>query len=87
MNQNRGILSVAKPLYTLSPSQYNIVVRASDNGIPSLSSTATITVQVTMPMDAVPMFPQKEYTAEISENRPAGTYIVAAQAKSQCYLL
>ncbi|XP_069510261.1 protocadherin gamma-A12-like isoform X23 [Ambystoma mexicanum] len=60
--------------------QYNITVTATDNGIPQLSKTENINLQITDENDNPPLFQQMSYSAYIMENIPQGTSLFAAKA-------
>lgn len=75
-----GILSVAKHLEKNVQSEYNLVVKATDGGSPSLTSTAEVHVFVTISDNAPPKFTMDEYTTELKENKPDDTFVIAVQA-------
>uniref|UniRef100_A0A3Q3F9A4 Cadherin domain-containing protein n=1 Tax=Labrus bergylta TaxID=56723 RepID=A0A3Q3F9A4_9LABR len=49
-------------------SQYNITVTCSDEGVPSLSSSVTLTLQISDVNDNAPVFERSSYEAYIVEN-------------------
>ncbi|NWR94356.1 PCDB8 protein, partial [Furnarius figulus] len=53
--------------------EYNVTVRARDEGSPALSSSKTLFVRLLDVNDNAPTFTQDIYTMVISENEPAGT--------------
>ncbi|XP_029439294.1 protocadherin gamma-A4-like [Rhinatrema bivittatum] len=61
-------------------SEYNITIRASDKGIPPLSSTINIILMISDKNDNPPMFDQSFYTVYIAEKMPAGTSIYSTKA-------
>ncbi|XP_063046850.1 protocadherin gamma-A11-like [Engraulis encrasicolus] len=61
-------------------SEYNITVTATDEGSPSLSTNKTMTLKISDVNDNPPLFPQKSYTAYITENNSAGVSIFAVEA-------
>ncbi|OQR72387.1 fat cadherin-related tumor suppressor-like, partial [Tropilaelaps mercedesae] len=77
-----GTLSVAKPLNQQVLPEYYLVVRASDYGSPSLNSTVTVHIKVTVAMNAPPRFEADTKVVEVPENEPLGTPVVVAQAQS-----
>ncbi|XP_069510267.1 protocadherin gamma-A6-like isoform X28 [Ambystoma mexicanum] len=60
--------------------QYNIMITATDSGVPPLSKTETINLQITDENDNPPVFQQLSYSAYIMENVPQGTSIFKANA-------
>ncbi|XP_061184166.1 protocadherin Fat 1-like isoform X2 [Saccostrea echinata] len=78
-----GIISVAKNLDKSERTDYSILVRATDKGVPPLSSTATVNIHVTMSNNAPPNFPQEKYVGEVMENSVVGSPIVTVKANSQ----
>nr|XP_023473307.1 protocadherin alpha-10 isoform X7 [Equus caballus] len=61
-------------------SAYAIVVTAQDGGSPSLSATASVSVEVADVNDNAPAFPQPEYTVFVKENNPPGSHIFTVTA-------
>lgn len=53
-----------------------IIVSAKDNGVPAMSSTATVLVQIHDVNDNEPIFDQSFYNATVSENDPKGKCIL-----------
>ena len=78
-----GTISVAKPLDRKLQTEYELVVRATDGGNPPLSAQAAVRIQVTMADNAPPRFRQEEYTTEIEENKPEGSFVAVVTAISQ----
>ncbi|XP_054574265.1 protocadherin alpha-10-like [Eptesicus fuscus] len=62
-------------------SQYQLVVTARDGGSPSLSSTASVSVEVADVNDNAPEFPQPEHTVFVKENNPPGCHIFTVSAR------
>ncbi|XP_007937266.2 protocadherin alpha-7-like [Orycteropus afer afer] len=56
-------------------SDYRLVVTARDGGSPSLSATASVSVEVADVNDNAPAFAQPEYTVFVKENNPPGSHI------------
>nr|XP_005900292.1 PREDICTED: protocadherin alpha-11 [Bos mutus] len=78
------IVSTFKNYYSLvldgtldreSVSVYKLVVTARDGGSPSLSATASMSVEVADVNDNAPAFAQPEYTVFVKENNPPGCHI------------
>lgn len=72
----RGELRVARQLDRERTSGYTLTVVASDNGVPALSSSAVINIDISDVNDNPPLFSQANYSLIIQENRPAGTSVL-----------
>ncbi|XP_058398355.1 protocadherin alpha-11-like [Diceros bicornis minor] len=84
------IMSTFKNYYSLvldsaldheSVSVYKLVVTAQDGGSPSLSATASVSVEVADVNDNAPAFAQPEYTVFVKENNPPGCHIFTVSAR------
>ncbi|XP_014649501.1 PREDICTED: protocadherin alpha-2-like [Ceratotherium simum simum] len=64
-----------------SVANYEVVVTARDGGSPSLSTTASVSVEVADVNDNAPAFPQPEYTVFVKENNPPGCHIFTVSAR------
>ncbi|XP_012663791.1 protocadherin gamma-A3 isoform X11 [Otolemur garnettii] len=62
-------------------SEYNISLRATDDGSPPLSTEIYIPLQVTDINDNPPVFPHSFYSAYIPENNPRGASIFSVTAQ------
>ncbi|XP_067374393.1 protocadherin gamma-A11-like isoform X22 [Channa argus] len=60
--------------------QFNITVTCSDEGVPSLSSSVTLTLQVSDVNDNAPVFERSSYEAYIVENNTPGFSIFTVKA-------
>ncbi|KAG1673729.1 Fat-like cadherin-related tumor suppressor [Nymphon striatum] len=82
-----GDIKVAKQLSKKTMPEYFLMVKASDQGTPPLSSTVPVHIIISLADNAPPLFDQEEYAAEIHENQLYGTYIthVSASSKSSIY--
>ncbi|XP_066198909.1 protocadherin alpha-10 isoform X2 [Saccopteryx leptura] len=60
---------------------YELVVTARDGGSPSLSTTASVSVEVADVNDNTPAFTQREYTVFVKENNPPGCHIFTVSAQ------
>ncbi|XP_011385178.1 protocadherin alpha-3-like, partial [Pteropus vampyrus] len=58
-----------------SVANYELVVTARDGGSPSLSATASVSVDVADVNDNAPAFAHSEYTVFVKENNPPGCHI------------
>ncbi|XP_034037007.1 protocadherin beta-16-like [Thalassophryne amazonica] len=61
-------------------SEYNITVTCSDEGVPSLSSSVTLTLEISDVNDNVPVFEKSSYEAYIVENNTPGLSIFTVKA-------
>ncbi|XP_074169760.1 protocadherin alpha-5 isoform X8 [Rhinolophus sinicus] len=64
-----------------SVSDYAVVVTVRDGGSPSLSATASVSVEVADVNDNAPAFAQPEYTVFVKENNPPGCHIFTVSAR------
>ncbi|XP_026363397.3 protocadherin alpha-5-like [Ursus arctos] len=64
-----------------SVANYELVVTARDGGSPSLSTTASMYVEVADVNDNAPAFAQPEYTVFVRENNPPGCHIFTVSAR------
>ncbi|XP_064874641.1 protocadherin gamma-A5-like isoform X18 [Oncorhynchus nerka] len=62
-------------------SEYNITVTCSDEGLPSLSSSVTLTLQLSDVNDNAPVFERSSYEAYIIENNTPGISIFTVKAR------
>ncbi|KAM4732156.1 protocadherin gamma-A5-like isoform 24-T24 [Anableps anableps] len=61
-------------------SEYNITVTCSDEGVPSLSSSVTLILQISDVNDNPPVFERSSYEAHIVENNTPGVSIFTVKA-------
>ncbi|XP_039474223.1 protocadherin gamma-A11-like isoform X25 [Oreochromis aureus] len=61
-------------------SEYNITVTCSDEGVPSLSSSVTLTLQISDVNDNAPVFDRSSYEAYIVENNTPSLSIFTVKA-------
>ncbi|XP_051810356.1 protocadherin beta-16-like [Acanthochromis polyacanthus] len=61
-------------------SEYNITVTCSDEGVPSLSSSVTLTLQISDVNDNEPVFERSSYEAYIVENNTPGVSVFTVRA-------
>lgn len=78
-----GIITLAKPLDREEKAMYNLTVQASDQGIPKLSSTTFLIVNVQDINDNPPEFTSKYYVASIPEESPIGSEVIRILATSK----
>ncbi|XP_054647628.1 protocadherin beta-16-like [Dunckerocampus dactyliophorus] len=62
-------------------SEYNITVTCSDEGVPSLSSSDTLTLRISDVNDNAPVFERSSYEASIVENNTPGLSIFTVKAR------
>uniref|UniRef100_A0A672YJC7 Cadherin domain-containing protein n=1 Tax=Sphaeramia orbicularis TaxID=375764 RepID=A0A672YJC7_9TELE len=62
-------------------SQYNITLTATDEGLPSLSSSKTVVLDVTDVNDNAPAFSQSVYSTRVMENNSPGVSVLSVNAK------
>ncbi|XP_037656905.1 protocadherin alpha-8 isoform X2 [Choloepus didactylus] len=60
---------------------YALLVTARDGGSPSLSASASVSVEVADVNDNAPTFAQPEYTVFVKENNPPGCHIFTVSAR------
>ncbi|XP_066197883.1 protocadherin alpha-5-like [Saccopteryx leptura] len=60
---------------------YELLLTARDGGSPSLSTTASMSVEVADVNDNAPTFAQLEYTVFVKENNPPGCHIFTVSAQ------
>ncbi|KAK0148624.1 Protocadherin gamma-A8 [Merluccius polli] len=60
--------------------QYNITVTCSDRGVPSLSSSVTLSLKITDINDNAPVFESSSYEAFVVENNAPGIWIFTMNA-------
>ncbi|XP_056151729.1 protocadherin beta-16-like [Lampris incognitus] len=61
--------------------EYNITVKATDSGSPSLSGSIVLRLRVSDVNDNVPLFDRKMYSAFVTENNPPGMSIFTVSAR------
>ncbi|MBZ3882355.1 Protocadherin Fat 3 [Sciurus carolinensis] len=71
-----GLVKVKKKLDRERVSGYSLLVQAIDSGVPAMSSTATVNIDISDVNDNSPVFTPANYTAVIQENKPVGTSIL-----------
>lgn len=75
-----GLLFLSAPLDYETQRFHRLTVRAVDHGLPSLSSTQTLTVEVVDVNDQSPVFSQSIYNASVAENRDPGEPVIRVSA-------
>ncbi|XP_067354486.1 protocadherin-23 isoform X2 [Channa argus] len=80
LEEKTGRLFLSAPLDYETQRFHRLTVRAVDHGLPSLSSTQTLTVEVGDVNDQPPVFSQGVYNASVAENRDPGEPVVRLSA-------
>lgn len=75
IDNRTGVITIAKPLDYDIRQNYSLEIVAADKGIPSLSGTATMTINVVNSNDKAPYFTPTTQRAEISEDAEIGTFV------------
>ncbi|XP_055537242.1 fat-like cadherin-related tumor suppressor homolog isoform X2 [Wyeomyia smithii] len=78
-----GIVTLAKPLDREVKAVYNLTVRATDQGTPTLSNSAFLIVNVQDINDNPPEFTSKHYFASVPEINSIGSEILKVLATSK----
>ncbi|XP_075052740.1 protocadherin Fat 1 isoform X1 [Mixophyes fleayi] len=78
-----GIIKTTKELDRHTQGQYELVIKASDNGMPTMSQITSVHILVTVSDNAAPKFMKKEYSAEISESARVGSFVAMLSTYSQ----
>lgn len=73
INGNTGEIHTTKLLDRESKDSYSLVVKATDNGNPKLSSSATVKIMVTDVNDNQPLFDKNVYKFNIDEEIPGAS--------------
>ena len=71
-----GMLYVISSLDREQRSEFMLQVSASDNGVPSLASNTTVSIEITDANDSPPQFVSPIVFASILENSPEGYFVV-----------
>uniref|UniRef100_A0A672YBK8 Protocadherin-16 n=1 Tax=Sphaeramia orbicularis TaxID=375764 RepID=A0A672YBK8_9TELE len=80
MEEKTGLLFLSAPLDYETQRIHRLSVRAVDHGLPSLSSTQTLTIEVGDVNDQPPVFEQNIYNASVAENRDPGEPVIRVSA-------
>ncbi|KAG8453727.1 hypothetical protein GDO86_000378 [Hymenochirus boettgeri] len=78
-----GIIKTAKELDRNNHGQYELVIKATDHGIPPMSQITTVHIFVTLSNNAAPKFTKRDYSSEISEAAHVGSFVAMLSAYSQ----
>ncbi|CAN9501862.1 unnamed protein product [Ophioblennius macclurei] len=80
LNPNTGSLSILKALDREEQEVFNLTIVAEDHGIPQLSTSQVLCVQVIDVNDEAPVFQRAEFEAQVMENRGPGTTVLTVTA-------
>uniref|UniRef100_A0A8C5V9H3 FAT atypical cadherin 1 n=1 Tax=Microcebus murinus TaxID=30608 RepID=A0A8C5V9H3_MICMU len=80
IDSSTGLISLVRTLDYEQFQQHKIFVRAVDGGMPPLSSSVIVTVDVTDLNDNPPLFDQLIYEAKISEHATHGHFVTCVKA-------
>ncbi|XP_028275191.1 protocadherin Fat 3 [Parambassis ranga] len=80
IDSSSGLILTARMLDHETINKYKFIVRATDNGFPSLSSEVSVTVVLKDMNDNPPVFNQLLYEAYVSELAPRDHFITCVQA-------
>ena len=83
VDSSSGVVTLAKPLDREMRASYNLTVRAMDAGLPRLSSTVSLIVNVLDVNDNPPEFASKAYFATVGEDSARGAEVVRVLATSK----
>ncbi|XP_023258330.1 protocadherin-16-like [Seriola lalandi dorsalis] len=80
LNPNTGSLSILKALDREEQEVFNLTIVAEDQGIPQLSTSQVLCVQVIDVNDEAPVFQRAEFETQVLENRGPGTTVLTVTA-------
>ncbi|CAK6972385.1 protocadherin-23 [Scomber scombrus] len=83
LEEKTGLLFLSAPLDYEKQRFHSLTIRAVDHGLPSLSSTQTLTVEVGDVNDQLPVFDQDIYNASVAENRDPGEPVIRVSATDE----
>ncbi|XP_020495326.2 protocadherin-23 [Labrus bergylta] len=80
LEEKTGLLFLSAPLDYETQRLHHLTVHAVDHGLPFLSSTQTLMVEVLDVNDQTPVFSQSVYNASVAENRDPGEPVTRVSA-------
>ncbi|EDO35412.1 predicted protein, partial [Nematostella vectensis] len=83
INSSTGELHLSKTLDRETTSSYNLVVKATDASNANLYSTAKIEITVGDSNDQRPVFPESDYTVNITEDALIGSLVINLNASDK----
>lgn len=75
-----GSLSILKTLDREEQEVFNLTIVAEDHGIPQLSTSQVLCVQVIDVNDEAPVFQRAEFETQVMENQGPGTTVLTVTA-------
>lgn len=81
VHPNTGWVYLAKQLDRETSSVHKMTLTATDNGIPPLSATARLVINVIDANDNDPIFSKASYEFKVEENKEAGAVVGRISAK------
>lgn len=75
VQQSTGWVYLAKQLDRETVAKHKMIIVATDNGLPSLSTTASLVINVIDANDNDPSFSQANYDFQVEENQKVGSYV------------
>ncbi|EDO30364.1 predicted protein [Nematostella vectensis] len=84
VNAITGVISLGSSQLDREVEEYfNFTIRATDSGVPSKSSTASVAIKLVDINDNSPVFNNTDYYAYVRENQPAGTPVLVVTASDK----
>ena len=74
-----GVIELRKQLDRETTEIYSLIVQATDQGVPSMSSTATVNVTLLDVNDNTPLCSHSSYVIEVAENFTVNGTVVSLQ--------
>ncbi|XP_006232597.1 protocadherin-23 isoform X2 [Rattus norvegicus] len=81
LDSSSGLLRTACPLDYEVKAQHVLTIVAQDGGVPTRSSSQTLTVTVLDVNDETPVFKQLLYKASVKENQSPGAFVTRVEAE------
>ncbi len=78
-----GSLSILKALDREEQEVFNLTIVAEDHGMPQLSTSQVLSVQVIDVNDETPVFQRAEFEAQVMENKGPGTTVLRVTASDR----
>ena len=81
------MITLKKPLNYEARSSYNMLIKAEDQGIPTLSSTANVLITINDIQDQKPFFLNGPYSISIPENiLPVSNFYHSSEIQGLCLM-
>ena len=85
INNVSGVIKSIPPIDREADLFFELIVKAYDLGLPSLSSSVLVNITIIDSDDEAPRFLRKIYNANLIENSPEGTFVVKVTAIDSDY--